>query len=347
MIRGTHARVLGIALLLATGLARGDEPQARALVTSEAARLFDAEDFEGLEALDARYWKSQERTGSGTWKLTLLYYGVEGAMKERASADEPNNAGLIGRVDRWVADRPNSAMAHIAHAMAYKAVAWRSRRGGAASTAPDGAQDLFGKYMQLAREDLEQHEKLGSTRPQWFDEMIEVAKVQQWPKKQQDALAERAIALEPAYLQTYFSLLEGMMPKWQGGAGDVDGIERLANKGVEGTRKTEGDSLYARIYWNASNADPHFVSYGLYDNTKVSWPRMRQGFRDLLERYPDPWNRNAYAYFACFASDKDATREAFGILGDAAPTALWSDETIFEACRAFPSSKDKNPIERR
>ena len=64
--------------------------------------------------------------------------------------------------------------------------------------------------------------------------------------------------------------------------------------------------MYARIYWYASQA--HFQNE-LFTKSFAAWPRMKEGFEDVIARYPDSWNLNNYAKFACLARDKETTRE--------------------------------------
>jgi hypothetical protein len=58
---------------------------------------------------------------------------------------------------------------------------------------------------------------------------------------------------------------------------------------------------------------------------------MSRGIDDVLARYPDDWNRNWFANFACEAAD---WRKGAGIIGDRPwiPEA-WPDRASFDACK--------------
>ena len=41
----------------------------------------------------------------------------------------------------------------------------------------------------------------------------------------------------------------------------------------------------------------------MFDNGQADWSRMKAGFERMIKDYPDPWNINNYAKFACLAED--------------------------------------------
>jgi hypothetical protein len=41
----------------------------------------------------------------------------------------------------------------------------------------------------------------------------------------------------------------------------------------------------------------------LFKASQASWPDIKNGFMDIIAQYPEPYNLNAFAYFACLAGD--------------------------------------------
>jgi hypothetical protein len=127
----------------------------------------------------------------------------------------------------------------------------------------------------------------------------------------------------PLYYQLYFSALNYFAPKWHGNAKD---IEEFANSAVARTKDQEGLGMYARIYWAASQ-----YQYGerLFIDSNVVWEKMKRGIDDVLKRYPDQWNINNFALFACFAKDKQKARELFNLIKEPPILQVWKSESNY------------------
>lgn len=59
---------------------------------------------------------------------------------------------------------------------------------------------------------------------------------------------------------------------------------------------------------------------------------MRAGFDDMVARYPDPWNLNAYAYFACKAQDFKTMNRILEQIGDRSLYPVWPGSDTLEEC---------------
>ena len=89
--------------------------------------------------------------------------------------------------------------------------------------------------------------------------------------------------------------------------------------------------MAARIYWFASQ--PQFDN-ALWRDSLAAWPRMKDGFEDIVARYPDPWNLNAYANFACLAEDKQKVLELFKRIGTDVVPQAWYPQ-LHDYCSAW------------
>jgi hypothetical protein len=76
---------------------------------------------------------------------------------------------------------------------------------------------------------------------------------------------------------------------------------------------------------------------------KIDWKRMRVGFDNIIARYPDPWNINKYARFACLAKDY----ETAGLLMkriDQPMSDIWGNEKVLRPClREIERLRQKTP----
>ena len=94
--------------------------------------------------------------------------------------------------------------------------------------------------------------------------------------------------------------------------------------------------MYARIYWFASQRE---FDNDLFRGSKAMWPKMKAGFDDVIRRYPDAWNLNHYAKFACLAGDRSKTREVLAKLPGEPIASAWEPASLLAECRRWSSSQ--------
>jgi len=178
---------------------------------------------------------------------------------------------------------------------------------------------------------LEAHKSVAAADPRWYQMMVSLATDQAWDRDEFDRLLDEAFEREPAYYQTYFQAIDYLMPHWHG---DIGEIEEFAREAVRRTSKQEGRSMYARIYWYASQ---RYYQNDLFTKSMAAWPRMKEGFEDLMVRYPDPWNLNNYAKFACLASDKQTARELLKRIHPDPVIDAWDPPELLQWCSDMAS----------
>ena len=309
------------------------EMEERAAIRNAARDAFLREDFSRLEDASRNYLSTKSRTPSGIWNLTVFHAGINEAIVARAKSQTPEAIfqDLGGTTTKWAKLHPTSPNAHIAHSVVLITVAWAYRGDGYASTVKPEAWEPYRKYIAMARVNLEKHKSAAAVDPRWYQVMLGVATAESWNRDEFDRLLDEALDREPLFYETYFSALAYLLPKWHGGTRDM---EEFARKAVEKTLKQEGQAMYARIYWYASQTE-----YGnrLFRDSRVAWPHMKSGFEDVITRYPDAWNLNNYAYFACLAGDKLKTRELFERIKPAIVWEAWRPRSVLGSCGDWAS----------
>lgn len=336
-MRVFHLSLLSIVALMSAGPAFAvGELEERAIISTLTQRAFLLEDFSKLEEVSRVYRDKKSRTSSGLWKLSLFYGGIEDGMyaltwrKEREAAFRE----LESKTRRWAQRYPNSPSAHIAHSMALIRHAWAIRGDGFASTVEPEAWAPFLDYIALARQNLEIHKSAAATDPRWYATMLTVARTEGWERDRFDRLLDEALGREPLFYETYFAALEYLLPKWHGGTREIEAFVRAA---VRRTSDEEGRGMYARIYWYASQTE--FGSQ-LFTKSLVAWSRMKGGFEDVVARYPDAWNLNNYARFACLAKDKRKARELLKRTAAEIVAEAWQPSGLREHCSGWAFGKE-------
>ena len=306
------------------------ELEQRARVSTATQSAFFQSDYAKLEEASRAYRTEKSRTSSGLWNLTLFYAGIQEAIEAQTQGKEiePAFRALDETVATWVRQYPESPSAHIAYSMVLLEHAWAYRGGGYASTVRPEAWAPFMKHVELARENLEKHKQVAAVDPRWYETMLTVARAQNWERSQFDCLLDEALTREPLFYQTYFLALEYLLPKWHGTTED---IEAFAQDATRRTARYEGKGMYARIYWFASQTQ---FADNIFGGSLANWSRMRDGFDDVIARYPDAWNVNNYAKFACLAQDKAKTRELLTRIAATPIQEAWSPG-LLRACSAW------------
>lgn len=314
-------------LVMAAGSAgKGTAAQSAALeldqVIARAQAHFLSSEFAELDAEAERLRTTRARTSDGRWKIGAVYDGTVPARR----SDEGQWARSLALHEQWVKSSPSSPAAHIALADYWFHYAWKARGGGFANTVTEQGWKLFGERLTTAREVLEKCRAFATRDPIWYYVMLGVAKGEGWDVERYDALFEEAVTKEPDFLGHYFDKANYMLPRW---TGDPKALARFVDQSVARTKDRLGYELYARIYWATLQS---IGTEGLRDG-EVDWPKMRQGFRDMERTFPDDWNRNAFAYYACEANDVKTALEVIARLGEP-DLGVWKTREKFEACKS-------------
>jgi hypothetical protein len=316
--------------LSATEPASLPEPEGYIALQQESSKLFLAKDYAGLDARMAHYIKQGTRSSSGRWASGIFAENVlYGKGTPFASHPEsiPWWKDLEKQVQGWVDASPNSPLAHLIMTQVKMNHAWHIRGGGYASTVPASAWKPFREEMARARRYLLKQSKIVSRYPEYYELRIDLETALGGERETVDAIYDEATRRFPDYYPVYFSMTNYLLPKWHG---DIDAVEAFARDAVQRSRKTEGQGMYARIYWVVAQAQFRDT---LFKESGVHWTHMRSGFDDVIKRYPDQWNIQNYAHFACLARDHATFRKLSPRIKTAIPSGIWAPPNTLEACR--------------
>jgi hypothetical protein len=326
---------LGTLLLFALPHATAGELEERNEITEKSRMLFRNDEFAEIEAIAEDYRAHNSRTSSGLWKIGLLQDGLDDDFLKH-NRDEAYWAGITAKVQRWIDAFPNSPTPRILYADVLSSHAWAIRGGGWARDVRDEDWAPFRKLIAEARAYLLANKEIGKTDPQWYEQMIELARVDGSTADEFGVLVDEATWRYPDYYPNYFATILYLAPKWHG---DLAAIDDFANRAVRKTREIEGDGMYARIYWYVSQ-----MQFGerLFQDTPVAWPKMKRGIVDVLKRYPDQWNINNFAHFACLVGDREETAKLTARVTEPSIPEAWAkDATLFARCRDWANAADK------
>jgi len=307
------------------------ELEMRANIERAASKAFRERNFDMLERTANEFRTTKARTSSGLWKLTLFYSGISRGISESTGKNPSRFDEVEDIVAEWTRKYPKSPSAWISHSVVLKSRGWAYRGEGYANTVSAEAWKPFYSYIGRAREVLEKNKEVAAIDPKWYEEMLIIAAVQSWEQSNFVALVNEALQREPYFYQTYFSALEYLLPKWGGNVAEVEQFA-LASVGLTSTR--EGKGMYARIYWYASQSQ---FGNAIFQSSVAKWTSMRDGFDDVIDRYPDAWNMNNYAKFSCLAGDVGKLRELLKRVENDALMAAWGSRKLYLQCKELAS----------
>ncbi|MBV9008130.1 MAG: glycogen-binding domain-containing protein [Verrucomicrobia bacterium] len=306
----------------------------RKSVSAAAQRLVEAKDFAAIEKEANELRRGKVRLRQGRWKLLSFYAGLNQA--NYAGDDQQKWRDALTNFDEWHRRFPDSITEPVARAETLVGFAWKSRGTGWSSEVSDQGWQGMRERLKQARDVLEAGGKLPQRCPEWYSAMHAVALGQGWSRKEYDQLFEEAVAREPSYYQYYFNKAYYLTPRWFGRNGEW---ERFAEDACSRYDKKEGLTLYTRTAWNLS-----FLYGNLLRQSHIEWPKMRRGFEDILNGWPDSdWNKNNFCRFACAARDHPTAARLFSQIGERFDYDVWHSRKQFEAARRWASTAASSP----
>jgi hypothetical protein len=308
-----------------------DEMSIRQDMTIKVADLFWQQKFVQLDEVERVFREEKTRTPSGVWMLTVYYRAFDSIISNSASG--PEDWESVFRIsEAWANASPKSPSAQMSKAIFLIKYASKIRNTNLAQQVPeDKWVSSYFKTLEKAGDELLKVKEIASQDPEWYIYMSDIL-IHYDRNEAYEKLIKEGLDRHPLYYQLYFKRAEYLFPKWHG---DAAQLEDFANDAVKRTKDSEGMGMYARIYWVASQ-----WNYGpkIFTNSNVVWPKMKQGMIDVLKKYPDQWNINNFAKFACLAKDKDMTRELIQSIKTPSPD-VWSDPDLLRSCEAFGGIK--------
>ncbi|HPF26452.1 MAG TPA: DUF4034 domain-containing protein [Steroidobacteraceae bacterium] len=280
--------------------------------------LFEQERFSLLDRALADIMASDKRFVSGRPASSAAYWTFRRLMSGGVTAP------VFQRMVSWRRTCPDSYFAKFVEARSKYSMGWSVRGGGYRDTVAEESWKLFDSALRGAQQDLLAAPRELKETPLWHNLMLAIALDIRNPRQNPQEIFESGVMRWPHYYDFYDLMISRLEPRWGGSWDQVDTFIRQWTRRQE---KSEGKSLYARLYINLKllNVDP--------EQTRISWIMMRSSFRDLLARYPDPAFKNAYASYACLAKDRAEYARAIKMVDeDRVLRGEWLRGTSYEQC---------------
>ena len=296
--------------------------------------FLDQEKFDEIERLADAVRSDKSRFAGGAWKLHKLYLGLREPANSRKAADDVWER-QISHLKKWSLTKPDSITARVALADAYVAYAWHERGNGFASKVKEESWKPFADRLAMAERVLNDARKLKAKCPHWYLVMQIVAKGQGWDLQRYNQIFEEGAVLEAGYHYLYGEKAQYLLPRWHGEEGDW---ERFA----EETSRRLGGKLGSIMYFViATDLACYYKDREFFTATKISWPRVKQGFADLDQTYGMSLGHlNEFCRIAGQSGEKAYTRALLQRIGDNWDPEAWDNKEYFEHYKAWAASGD-------
>lgn len=319
---------LAVFCLVFSSVAFAGEQQERGRIHETVTAMFLDRDFAALEGLAEKYRVEESRTPSGVWKLAEFYNGLTKLALDFPKGDDQQWVRAAESIDQWIQAFPDSPTPYVAKGAAMMNRGWAYRGEGWLSSVADEDLHNFRVHAYYAAVFLMEHMEVGSRDPHWYFLSMDALRSIGTEKGAFLELASEGLDRYPKYDPLYFKLAGYLSPKWYG---SLEELEAFAQKAIEQTRATRGYELYARIYWASGLFNKRQFAF---QGPEASWPDMIKGMDEVISRYPDQWNINHFAYFACYKQDYRTTKRYLEMVEEPVPEIAWGGRLIsYQKCR--------------
>ncbi|WP_018608484.1 hypothetical protein [Uliginosibacterium gangwonense] len=244
--------------------------------------------------------------------------------------DENNWNRAREKVEELRRKRPNEAYPIVAETEYWYKYAWDARGGGYASSVSPEGWKLFEERLSVAEKILRENKELGSSMPAWYELMVQVQSAMNHKTDERNKNFLEGAERYKTYLPLYISMRNYAEPRW---GGSWAGVDQLIKFAANNTKKTEGDTFYAYLYYGVHLNMRDEGNF--FKETKVNWPRLKSAYEELLQRRPESlWHLNNFAALACEAGDKKTFLHLRKKIGNTPFDESWGTRPSLDFCDA-------------
>jgi hypothetical protein len=331
------ALVAMLAITVMTGAAqaastRDELAQSDPLVLKASDALWWG-DFDALQQLYTAAKGNSQYSPAGQRPVDAVRQGIDRILDGSSDLPDAYFSEMQALTAQWVAQHPQSTLAHYLYAQALLQRAWHWRGDGYWQTVPPEGRRNFQRYSQLAADHIEAHHELMVQDTSTHVLLMNIGLALGWNLERRWAVAEDGMRREPGETEAiYISLLHAMTPQW---GGSERQMAALIDHADEHDRADGQHVLYAVLYSSAASTlkQPLFEAI-----PQAQWTKIKQGFEALKTRWTDLARANRFAYLACLANDRESLKAQLRVVGEDVRYGWWKGggtggRQNYEACR--------------
>lgn len=285
-----------------------------------------SEDFVTIDNLLKKWGQQEERDQDGDWKLSSFSKALETSYTQSINPLYWEQSQQ--RIKRWKVVSPKTG--GLAEARYWLDYAWSIRGWKSASNTDPYAMKLFYQRLKKAEQALMAVRTIKDSNPVWYEMYLRVVVDMKKDTKFTESIFDEAIKTYPYYIPLY-RIMTDYWADPRENLKDWKELDKLVNRATAYTFETDGDSNYARIYgalaWHKNDSE------NIFQNSPVSWSKMKSAFETMIKRYPSPFNLNEFAFLACQANDKTTFLTLRPRIEKQLMPELWPSNTSIDLCQ--------------
>ena len=209
---------------------------------------------------------------------------------------------ILEKAKKWQDKMPEASTPLTMLSIIYNDTGWRIRGSGYGNTVSDAQWVEFNKYVKTAILSLNDAISRENNDAVIYSKMIGM-KTAISDDKDLYSLFKEGVKIDKYCIPVYISLMNSYLPKW---GGSCKKCESFAKKAANMTKDEMGDGMYARL---AGFCLLHSEEK-IFDEYKFDYDRIKNGYYQLLEKYPDSNRmRNALCFIAHKKHDTKTAKE--------------------------------------
>jgi len=292
------------------------------------AKLFIEPDFDLIDRAESELGFSSEKFPTGEYYFDAWFQALR-------SIFENNYSGRGEEVlKQWKQHSGEEGYLKLAEALIYYGEAHSARGSGYANTVMPEAWEIYYDKLDKADRVLDLASPKIKKSGSWHVMKLQIAFQSAKLQAKRANVIKAATELWPFYDAIYKVPMNYTHPVW-GGSFEV--MDNFARYSVEQSRAIYGLGIYPILY------ESMFRNEGRYTlgDSKVDWPMMKKGFRDLEARkFGQDWLWKSFTKLACQMRDKSEAQYLFEIFdrnfGKRYPATSEGKST--DSCRLFAMS---------
>jgi membrane associated rhomboid family serine protease len=306
---------------------------ARRAAGCDAQLAFETEDFAALQAMlhpeDGKLVTFED----GSTRTEGAIAGL-GALLERVSAPVPT----LSLLAKWRREFPLSGGPDLIEALLFRSWAWQARGGTYAKEVSPQAWAAYRSRIEMADAALTDAADKQQRSPTYYPLAIALGVDQSKDREALRGYVDFSLEDFPEYYPPHPAMLRALLPRWGGSYAEIDDYVEYVQDKVPAGRRRE---VYARLYTTLAGLEGDEVD--LFVETIAKWPKMKEGYEDILIRYPDSdWLRNMYAGMACRAKDGETYSAIMSELSDRVLPEAWQGKYSVKMCNEHVNSATKS-----
>lgn len=269
----------------------------------------------------------------------LLADGMPALEYFYAGLDSFDDNALEARFLAWQKAQPQSpapfiALARLPYLQAINLLSEIDADDFGAINAGDLSEENRARFTSLLQQSLQQMNSIRANAhsdPFWHVTRINVIGLLSDYSPALLAAASDAMNEHPDHIPVYLAGFTYVQPRY---GGSVTAMRDFAEQAAKAAGN-DGDMIYARLQASLTRPQAPY-RYSLFIATYADWARIRNGYEEIIDRWPDAINRNQLAMMACTEGDRETASLQLREIGDRPLDEVW-DKPIarFVRCKSW------------